>query len=49
MTKENKDKFSFYYDEAGEKEIMDQITNAYQSGYDYSVTQENDPQQEEIR
>ncbi|MBM6617462.1 hypothetical protein [Bacillus suaedaesalsae] len=49
MSKEKKDTFSFYYDEAGEKEIMDQITNAYQSGYDYTVTGEHDPQHEEIK
>jgi hypothetical protein len=48
MKKENKDAFQFFYDEAGEKEIMEQMTNAYQSGFDYTVEQENDPQHKEI-
>lgn len=49
MSKKNHDSFTFYYDEEGEKEIMDLITNAYQSGYDYTVTEENDPQHENIQ
>lgn len=45
MEREKKQSFEFYYDEVGEKEVMEQITDAYQSGYDYTITQENDPQQ----
>ncbi len=44
MTKENQNSFKFYYDEVGEKEIMDQLTDSYQSGYDKTVAQEHDPQ-----
>ncbi|WP_456278001.1 hypothetical protein [Bacillus sp. AK128] len=36
--------FQFFYDEVGEKEIMDQLVDSYQSGYEYTVTQEHDPQ-----
>jgi hypothetical protein len=46
MKKGNEDAFQFFYDEAGEKEIMDQMTNAYQSGFENTVEQENDSQYE---
>ncbi|WP_175428362.1 hypothetical protein [Bacillus solimangrovi] len=32
MKKEQKDKQPFFYDEEGEQETSNQITNAYQSG-----------------
>ncbi|MFZ3590687.1 hypothetical protein ACOI1C_15900 [Bacillus sp. DJP31] len=43
MTKENKESYQFYYEEVGEKEIMEQMTDAYQSGEENStVEQQND-------
>ncbi|WP_246941213.1 hypothetical protein [Bacillus pinisoli] len=45
MTKDKQDSsFQFYYDEVGEKELLEQLTDSYQSGYDYTVTQQEDPQ-----
>jgi hypothetical protein len=48
MKKENQQSFQFFYDEVGEKEIMEQMTNAYQSGNDYTMTQEQDSQIKEL-
>ncbi|MFD1739339.1 hypothetical protein ACFSCX_22925 [Bacillus salitolerans] len=47
MKNDNRDSFELYYDEVGEKELTQQLTDAYQSGFDYTVNQENDPQYEE--
>jgi hypothetical protein len=46
---QQKSSFQFFYDEVGEKEIMEQLTDSYQSGYEYTVTQENDPQHQEVK
>jgi hypothetical protein len=48
MKRENQQSFQFFYDEVGEKEIMEQMTNAYQSGNDYTMTQEQDSQIKEL-
>jgi hypothetical protein len=47
MKNNNQEKYEFYYDEVGEKELSQQLTNAYQSGFDSTVEQENEPQYEE--
>lgn len=43
MTKEKENTYEFFYDEVGEKEILGQMTSAYQSGNDNTLEKENDP------